>query len=83
MRKEIVAQRSLLDQAIEHLLKVFRPSKELRKMDSIIDANPDIVKAVHSDLTRRSKDSGRCGISAERVFRSAILKHETKNSGPS
>jgi len=34
MRKEIVAQRSLLDQAIELLLKVFKPSKELRKMDS-------------------------------------------------
>lgn len=74
MRKEIVAQRSLLDQAIELLLKVFRPSKELRKMDSIIDANPDIVKAVHADLTQGAKGSGRCGISAERVFRSAVLK---------
>ena len=48
MRREIVAQRSLLDQAIELLLKVFRPSKELRKMDSIIDANPDIVRALHN-----------------------------------
>lgn len=74
MRREMVAQRSLLDQAIELLLKVFRPSKELREMDSIIDANPDIVKAVHTALTQGSKDSGRCGISAERVFRSAVLK---------
>ena len=74
MRKEIVAQRSLLDQAIELLLKVFKPSKELRKMDSIIDANPHIVGEVYTDLTHGSKDSGRCGISAERVFRSAILK---------
>jgi IS5 family transposase len=74
MRKEIVAQRSLLDQAIELLLKIFKPSKALRKMDSIIDENPDIVKAVHADLSHDSTDSGRYGISAERVFRSAVLK---------
>ena len=41
MRREIVAQRSLLDQAIELLLKIFKPGKALRKMDSIIDENPD------------------------------------------
>jgi len=70
----MVAQRSLLDQAIELLLKVFKPSKELSKIDAIIDGNPDMVKAVHADLTHHSTDSGRCGISAERVFRSAILK---------
>lgn len=74
MRNEIVAQRSLLDQAIEMLLNVFRPSKELRKMDSIIDANPDIVREIHADLTDGSKDSGRSGISAERILRAAILK---------
>jgi IS5 family transposase len=74
MREEIVAQRSLLDQAIELLLKIFKPSKELRKMDTIIDANPEIIKAVHGDLSHDSTDSGRCGISAERIFRSAVLK---------
>jgi IS5 family transposase len=74
MRKEIVAQRSLLDQAIAMLLNVFKPSKELRKMDSIIDANPDIVGAIHADLTDGSKDSGRSGISTERILRAAILK---------
>jgi IS5 family transposase len=75
MRGEIVAQRSLLDQAIDLLLKIFKPSEELRKIDNIIDMNPDIIKAVYDDLSNDSTHSGRCGISAERIFRSAVLKH--------
>lgn len=74
MRREVVAQRSLLDQAIELLISVFKPNKKLKKMDTIIDANPNIVRAVHADLTKGLEDSGRTGISAERVVRSAILK---------
>ena len=36
---------------------------------------PNIVAAVHADLTWAVNDSGRCGLlSAERVFRSAVLK---------
>ena len=74
MRKEVVAQRSLLDQAIDLLISVFKPNKTLKKMDAIIDTNPDIVRAVHADLTKGLQSSGRPGISAERVLRSAILK---------
>ena len=74
MRKAIVAQRSLFDQAIDLLISIFKPNKKLKKMDAIIDANPDIVRAVHADLTKGLQSSGRPGISAERVLRSAILK---------
>ena len=75
MRKKIVAQSSLFDHAINLLISIFEPEKKLKKMSVIIDANPDIVAAVHSDLTEGSCDSGSHGISAERVVRCAILKH--------
>ena len=75
MRKEIVSQSSLLCQAMNLLLSVFKPEKKMKKMDTIIDANPNIVAAVHADLTWAVNDSGRYGLlSAERVLRSAVLK---------
>ncbi len=74
MRKRIVAQRTLFDQAIDLLVQIFKPSKKLEKMSAIVDANPDIVAAVHADLTEDSTDSGSHGMSAERVLRCAILK---------
>jgi IS5 family transposase len=44
-------------------------------MDAIIEDNPDIVAAIHEDLTWMVQDAGRSGLlSAERVFRSAVLK---------
>jgi IS5 family transposase len=75
MRKKIVAQRSVFDHAIDLLMTLFKPSKKLQKMSAILDANPDIVKAVHADLTEQSTDSGSHGMSAERVLRCAVLKH--------
>jgi IS5 family transposase len=74
MRKKIVAQRSLFDHAINLLISIFKPEKKLKKMSAIIDANPDIVAAVHGDLTEGSADSGSHGISAEQVLRCAVLK---------
>ena len=74
MRKRIVAQRTLFDQAIDLLVQIFKPSKKLEKMSAIVDANPDIVAAVHADLTEDSTDSGSHGMSAERVLRCAVLK---------
>jgi hypothetical protein len=74
MRKKIVAQRSLFDQAIDLLISIFKPEKKLIKMDAIIDANPDIITAVHVDLTECVMDYGSHGISIEQVVRSAILK---------
>ncbi|MBW2579602.1 MAG: hypothetical protein JRD00_01375 [Deltaproteobacteria bacterium] len=51
MRRLIVAQRSLFDRAIYLLLSICKPNKELKAMDKIIAANPDIVKAVQADLS--------------------------------
>jgi IS5 family transposase len=75
MRKNTIAQRSLFDQAIDTLLSIFKPNKQLKGMDRIIRENPEIVKAVHADLTKEmNTTTGREGISAERVLRTAILK---------
>lgn len=74
MRKRILAQRTVFDHAIDLLIEMFKPSKKLKKMSAILDANPDIVAAVHADLTEDSTDSGSHGMSAERVLRCAVLK---------
>ena len=74
MRKKIVAQRSLFDHAIDLLLAIIKPSKKLKNMSAILDANPEIVAAVHTDITEGASDSGSHGISAERVLRCAVLK---------
>ncbi len=74
MRKKSIAQRSLFDQAIDTLISVFKPNKQLKAMDAIINDNPDLVKVVHADLTKNLSYTGREGISAERILRTAILK---------
>ena len=72
MRKKIVAQRSVFDHAIDLLITMFKPSKKLKKMSTILENNPDIVAAVHADLTKGSTNSGSHGMSAERVLRCAV-----------
>jgi IS5 family transposase len=74
MRKKTIAQRSLFDQAIDTLLSIFKPHKQLKAMDRIIRENPAILKAVHADLTKEICNTGRKGISADRVLRTAIVK---------
>lgn len=74
MRKRIVAQRTVFDHAIDLLIEMFKPSKKLKKMSAVLDANPNMVVAVHADLTEHSTDSGSHGMSAERVLRCAVLK---------
>jgi transposase, IS5 family len=74
MRRRILAQRTVFDYAIDLLIEMFKPSKRLRKMNAILDANPHIVAAVHADLTEHLTDSGSHGMSAERVLRCAVLK---------
>ena len=74
MRKKIVAQPSLFDQAIRTLLALFKPDKTLQRMDHVLEQNPEILDTVHRDLTQGLKATGRKGLSAERVLRCAILK---------
>lgn len=76
MRKKILTQPSLFDQAIEMLISLFEPDKKLKLIDHIIDVNSSIVELVHNDLTNGLDDSGSNGISAEQVLRSAIIKQK-------
>ncbi|MFH1318466.1 MAG: ISNCY family transposase [Candidatus Omnitrophota bacterium] len=80
MRKKIVTQSSLFDQAIELLSSIFKPDKKLAIIDQIIQANPSIIEAVHFNLTESVPKTGRIGISAERVLRSGILKQYKRYS---
>ena len=74
MRKKILAQRTVFDHAIHLLITMFKPSKKLKKISTILDDNPHILEAIHADLTEGSTDSGSHGMSAERVLRCAVLK---------
>ena len=74
MRKILIAQRSLFDQAIDTLVSLFKPDKKLQMMDQILDANPQIIELVHSDLTRGLTKTGAWGMSAEQVLRAAIIR---------
>lgn len=74
MRKQTIAQRLLFDQAIDALRSVFKPEKKLTALDKIITDNPGIVQAIHADITRHVRKTGREGISAERILRSAVIK---------
>ena len=74
MRKKIVSQRNLFDKAIDLLMVMVKPEKKFKNMDAILDANQDILTAVHEDLTEGAMDCGSKGMSAERVLRCAVLK---------
>ncbi len=74
MRKKIVAQPSLFDQAIDQLMTMIKPEEDLKKMDRLIDENPEILDCVHAELVAQKYNTGCKGISAERILRTAILK---------
>jgi len=74
MRKKIVSQLALFDQSIQELVSLIRPPLFFRKMDKIIDQNPGIVDLIHADLTSSVSNCGARGMSAEQVFRTAILR---------
>jgi IS5 family transposase len=49
--------------------------KELEQISKILDANPSVLQLVYEDLVRTSRpDTGRQGLTAEQVLRSAVLK---------
>jgi IS5 family transposase len=74
MRKTLIAQRSVFDQSIDILVALFKPDAKLKKMDQIMDANPQILELVHNDLTQGLSKSGAWGMSAEQVLRAAIIR---------
>lgn len=49
--------------------------KELEQVSRILDANPHVLELVYEDLVKTSRpDTGRQGMTAEQVLRSAVLK---------
>ncbi len=80
MRKKIVSQASLFDQAVHQLISLIKPEKALMDMNKVLDENPDILKCVHKDLADQKKNTGSKGISAERILRSAIIKQYKRYS---
>ena len=44
MRRKIVAQQSPFDHAINVLVSILKPEKMLKKMDTVVDENPDIER---------------------------------------
>ena len=75
MRKKIVAQRSIFDQAIATLTALVKPDPELKRIDAVITQNPKIIDLVHQDLTRDvATATGANGMSSEQVLRIAIVK---------
>ena len=49
-------------------------SKELRKIDDIIDRHPEFALCVHADLVEGRTEHGDIGMTAEQVLKAAILK---------
>ena len=80
MRKKKTSQMSIFDESLAELLKIFPVEEKLKKMDVILNENPEIVDSVYNDLTRGVKNTGRRGIDAERILRCGILKQMKKYS---
>ena len=74
MRKTLVAQHSLFDQAIDTLVSLFKPDKNLQMIDQVLSANPKIIELVHSDLTQGLSKTGAWGMSDEQVLLTAIIR---------
>jgi IS5 family transposase len=74
MRKKIVAQRTIFDQSIVQLIKLIVPEQILERMDTVINENDQMVAHVHKQLTLGVTNAGCQGMSAEQIFRVAVLK---------
>ena len=61
--------------SIFHYLPKNRVTRELRAISEILEAHPETLEGVYTDLARtRRVDTGRDGMTAEQVLRCAILK---------
>lgn len=71
MRRRIHQQLRLVPQRINH-----QHSRELQAIDNVLTGTPQVTELVYADLTRgvRSVDRGRRGLSADQVFRAALVR---------
>ena len=71
MRAKSIKQRSFQD-----VFPRSRAGRELAVISALLDEAPEVIELVHKDLTTGvSAGSGRAGMTAEQVFRCAVLKH--------
>ena len=49
MRKKMIAQQKTFDQSIYQLAYLVQHDTLLKRIDNVIDSNPQIVELVHSD----------------------------------
>jgi len=70
MRHKFNPQTGLFSPMMRHSI-----AKELQEMSKVLDANPRLMDLVFQDMTSLSRtDTGRQGMTAEQVLRSAVLK---------
>src|SRR3972149_4291898 len=71
MREKSIKQRSFQD-----LFPKCKGGREMAAMSNLLDEAAEILDLVHRDLTANvSAGAGRSGMTAEQVFRCAVLKH--------
>jgi len=74
MREKIVKQTCLFDGSLLNLIPFIKREKVLKKMDAVIENNPQLIGAVHEDITKDKTHTGCRGLSSEQIFRTAILR---------
>ncbi len=76
MRQIRTAQRSIFEIYAEHEI-----AYQLKQLSSVLDAAPELLDLIGKDLIDQSlKDTGRCGLTVETVFRCLVLKQKLKIS---
>lgn len=71
MRVKSIRQRSFQD-----VFSKSRAGRELAAISTLLDEAPEVLELVHRDLTAEvSAGAGRVGMTAEQMFRCAVLKH--------
>lgn len=76
MRQRITAQRSLFECYAEHEI-----GYQLKALSDILDGQPEILTLIEKDLREtHTKNTGRCGMSVESIFRCLLLKQELQVS---
>jgi len=76
MRQRRTAQISIFERYAEHEIGI-----QLKGLSGMLDSHPEVLALVESDLIGRGvKNTGRCGLTVESVFRCLLLKQQLQVS---
>jgi len=68
--------KSISQRSFQDVFPKNRAGRELATISNLLDEAPEVLELVHRDLTAEvSAGAGRAGMTAEQVFRCAVLKH--------